>query len=195
MGDRITPRELERTSPWELIEGPKLAKVTSLSHPSPAAEPARSPFGEGIRLKETIPNYAITDSNPKDRGIADPPKAYSLPTATEFTFAMSPTPIPQRQIFHLAKRPYKTMISLFASTNPQQQQQVPSKVVWRDFVHALYNIGFEIRRLDGGTWYFEPAWNNDAPIIFRKPHSSGEMPLPMMRFYASRLARKYGWTG
>jgi len=68
------------------------------------------------------------------------------------------------------------------------------KVRWQDFVHAMSKLGFSIECRAGSACYFEPTWNPEEPVSIHRPHPSDEIRLDMIRWYASRLRRKYGWT-
>ena len=106
------------------------------------------------------------------------------------TASLQPTeePLPS---FHLAKRAYKTMTAFYPKT---VEDRTSRKVVWKEFLHAMYTVGFEIRQRHGSEWYFEPTWNRNSPITIHEPHPSHEMEFKKIRFEANRMARKYYWN-
>lgn len=147
-------------------------------------------------LQRTPPRQPPAVIRPKDPGIVAEPKTKTK-TRGQADPSKGPTPVetaeaaPQSQTFTLAARAYKVMSTLFPSST---QDRTAGKIVWRDFVHAFYKLDFEIRSLDGSAWYFEPSWRRDSPITFHEPHPSSEIRFNNLRFYASRLARKFGWS-
>ena len=181
--NKITPRQLQRTPPWQYPQSLATAKASRSPDTPLLGDPFRSiqPQEEKTSPLETQVKFKI-----KTRGEADPSRG---PIQTTLTEPEDPSP-PETQKLQLSNRAYKVMSTLFPSS---VQERTTGKVIWRDFVHALYKLGFDIKSLDGSAWYFEPTWKRDSPITFHEPHPLGEIPFANLRRYASRLTRKYGW--
>lgn len=77
----------------------------------------------------------------------------------------------------------------------------PGEVPWKDFLHAMHNVGFAIEKLQGSVWQFTPpqpgaeANENSRSILFHEPHPYSKIPYWDARRIGRRLLRAYGWTG
>ena len=125
-----------------------------------------------------------TKEKEKTRGLAQPPLeqvAAEEPEVAE----------PQAQTFTLPKGPYKTMRAFFPAG---VQDHIGAKVQWKDFVSAMQKLDFSIKSLNGSASQFEPAWKPESGIIFHEPHPGHEIRFDLLRRFAGRLSRRYGWT-
>ena len=183
MGSRLTARELQRTQPWQPTEQEQQLKklVDQTSHePTPFNT---NPTPEKFNKLPTEPR-----KKQKTRGESESNRASST---TEIDSA-----IPQKseltiQTFSLPSRALKTMRAFYPTSTEDRKAKA---VVWKDFLHAMYSLGFAIQKRHGSEWYFEPSWKQNAPITIHEPHPKHEMGFNKMRFEANRMARKYGWS-
>lgn len=128
MGNRITSRDLHRTRPWQ----PELPKPVELSPP----ETPFQPFPDSAPdTTERFPTELR--KKPKTRGEASfaiestqPAPAPSAPKLSTPKFALS-------------SKVHKTMRALFP---PSTQDRTSRKVAWKDFLHAMYSLGFQIQK-------------------------------------------------
>ena len=183
MGNRLTAREVQRTQPWQPREEPRPKKPeTTAVGSSTETYYFRSDIApETLEKLQTEPKLKS-----KTRGQADPSrKTFDSEPAEASQDAETPV-----QTFVLPSRPFKTMSTLFPASN---QDRTAGKVMWKDFLHAMYRLDFLIQKRHGSEWYFEPIWKRDAPITIHEPHPSNETRFAKLRFEANRLTRKYGW--
>lgn len=185
MGARLTAREIQRTQPWQPPAKPSKQKSVT----APVGE-----LPESYKLSSSStpdkPKKLPTESKikPKTRGQPDSSKESldSIQSADASQDVEMPV-----QTFTLGSRPFKTMCAFFPTSN---EDRIPGKVVWKDFLHAMYRLDFQIQKRHGSEWYFEPTWKRDAHITIHESHPSNEIPFSKLRFEANRLGRKYGWT-
>lgn len=184
MGGRLTSREIQRTQPWQPSEEQRKQKESPIPTPS-----GHSYYHQNST--SAIFNFPGEARNKeKTRGTAYPARGSSTsePDATPQNFIIEEPPA---QIFRLHHRALKTMKAFYPTTTEDREGR---KMVWKDFLHAMYSLGFEIQKRHGSEWYFEPTWKRNAPITIHEPHPSHEMPFTRMRFEANRMARNYGWS-
>lgn len=160
---------------------PKYKKAAA---PKPTAEEieALRTFETGTKSSTSLP--ANPKEKEKTRGVAQPPLE---PVAAEEPQVEEP----EAQTFTLPKGPYKTMRAFFPA---DVQDRTGSKVLWKDFVFAMQKLDFSVKSLDGSASQFEPAWKPDSPIILHEPHPGHEIRFNLLRRFAGRLSRRYGWT-
>lgn len=182
LGRRITPREVYRTQPWQIPNASAQQKQKKDEKPLEIYDFPSTPTTTTSETLSTEPKVKA-----KTRGQADTSRESA---STDIPEGMEEVEKP-RQIFKLPSRPFKTMSTFFPASN---EERAGGKVVWKDFLHAMYKLDFKIEKRHGSEWYFEPVWQRDAPITIHEPHPSNEIRFGKMRFEANRLARKYGWT-
>ena len=191
MGSRLTARELQRTEPWQPTEREQQQQQKQKQHRKktvdqrPSETPAfgTSPAPEIFSKLSTEPR-----KKQKTRGKIDPGSASST-TEPETTIPQESEP--PVQTFSLSSRALKTMRALYPISTEDRKGRT---VMWRDFLHAMYSLGFGVQKRHGSEWYFEPSWKRNAPITIHEPHPKHEMGFNKMRFEANRMARKYGWS-
>ena len=183
MDDKVTRRDIARTPRWqptkEQQQQPRETTKQSLS--------ATYNFSQH-HVPDIIGNV-ITEAREKQktRGTADPNRASSTPLPATPTQTQGPP----AQVFRLHHRALKIIKAFYPTTTEDREGR---KTLWKDFLHAMYSLGFEIQKRHGSEWYFEPTWQRNAPITIHEPHPSHEMRFEKMRFEANRMARKYGWN-
>ncbi|KAL8688951.1 MAG: hypothetical protein Q9224_004760 [Gallowayella concinna] len=189
MGDRIAVRDLHRTQPWE-PEAPKPVR--------PAPETIFQPFPmPAPSSTERLP----TELRIKAKRRGEPSTAFPVASSTAIDSSIDsqagcPTGAwdntePSHPSFTLSSKVYKIMSAFFPTS---AQDRTSRKIVWKDFLHAMFTLDFHIQKRHGSEWYFEPSWKRNAPITIHEPHPSHEMRFDKIRFEANRMARKYGWT-
>ncbi|KAL8853006.1 MAG: hypothetical protein Q9221_002154 [Calogaya cf. arnoldii] len=171
LGNRVTARSIHRTQPWQpvVLEPTQSARVQTAFQPFPDSTPEDS-----------------------DKLIKEPRKKQK--TRGETYFATEPVApsasyektTPEPPVFALPKRLYKTMTAFFRTSD---QEIISRKVVWKDFLHAMYGLRFRIEKRHGSEWYFDPSRARNAPITIHEPHPSHEMTFEKLRFEARRMAR------
>ncbi|KAG6986516.1 hypothetical protein G7Y79_00079g100340 [Physcia stellaris] len=181
LGSKLTAREIQRTPPW-IPEEAQQRRVKGNPLPMEFFD-----FGANLALEssEKIPTEIKT--KPKTRGEAYPsPESSSTEPMVVPEEAKSPV-----QIFRLPKKAFKTIATFYPTS---VEDRTSRKVQWKDFLHVMYSLDFEIEKRHGSEWYFEPTWKRNAPITVHEPHPSHEMNFDKIRFEANRMARKYGWS-
>ncbi|KAI4261596.1 MAG: hypothetical protein L6R42_003204 [Xanthoria sp. 1 TBL-2021] len=179
MGSRVTVRSVYRTQPWlPVIQEPiGSAPVQSAFQPFPDFTPQtinKLPK-EPRKKQKTKGETSIT---------TEPTEPAELSASSQAKTPMLPS-------FVLPRKIYKTMTAFFPTSN---QERLSRKVLWKDFLHAMYGLRFEIQKRHGSEWYFEPSWKRNAPITIHEPHPLHEMRFDQIRFEANRMARKYDWS-
>ncbi|KAL8678420.1 MAG: hypothetical protein Q9186_005228 [Xanthomendoza sp. 1 TL-2023] len=189
MGDRIRVRDLHRTQPWQ-PEAPKPVRPApeTLFQPFPISAPSST---------ERLPTEPKTKA--KRRG--EPSTAFPVASSAAIDSSIDsqagcPTGAwdntePSHPSFTLSSKVYKIMSAFFPTS---AQDRTSRKIVWKDFLHAMFTLDFHIQNRHGSEWYFEPSWKRNAPITIHEPHPSHEMRFDKIRFVGNRMARKYGWT-
>lgn len=76
----------------------------------------------------------------------------------------------------------------------------PGEAPWKDFLHAMHNVGFAIEKMQGSVWQFTPqpeaeVNGNLRSILFHEPHPYSKIPYWDARRIGRRLLRACGWTG
>lgn len=181
LGSKLTARTIQRTPPW-LPEEAQQLRVK--------AKPLSTDFFDfSANLTPESPEKLPTKikTKPKTRG-----EAYPSPESS----TTEPTVVPQEakvpvQIFSLPKKAFKTIATFYPTS---VEDRTFRKVQWKDFLHVMYSLDFEIQKRHGSEWYFELTWKRSAPITIHEPHPSHEMNFDKIRFEANRMTRKYGWS-
>lgn len=187
MGNRTSTRKTERTPPWQPLQqsqDEEYAGITKELNIASHIEWDSFDDSKGYTGEKFLASEHETKA--KTRGQANPSKTVPPSKAAVKDNLTSE----KAQTFRLPSKPFKTMKALFPI---DRQDHTPGKLLWKEFVQAMYKLDFSIRSMDGSEWYFEPTWKHEAPITFHEPHPSSEIPLVKLRFYANRLASKYGW--
>ena len=180
MGKSLPAREVRRTKEWQPDEDQRPRTVIGLS--SSDTIHFRADY-----IPEAIEKLSIEpQKKQKTRGEPGSGRA----SDTNEAASISPGADISTQTFSLPNRALKTMLIFYPNTI---EDKTGRKIVWKDFLQAMYYLGFEIQKRHGSEWYFEPSWKRNAPITIHEPHPSHEMRPDRIRFEAHRMARKYGW--
>ena len=183
MDNNVPRREIVRTPPWQPSQEQQQQQSREAHKPSPLVVYDFTHHN----LPDTIGKISTEPrEKSKTKGTADPTRAPSTTTPTTITQDGEPP----AQVFRLHHRALKTIKAFYPTTTEDREGR---KTLWKDFLHAMYSLGFEIQKRHGSEWYFEPTWQRNAPITIHEPHPSHEMRFEKMRFEANRMARKYGW--
>ena len=178
-GLRRESRVIERTREWDPAEEqlrqkpPKALASQDYCFPTEQSLPNTERISTGLKTKE------------KTRG---------QPNLKQESSISQPTAASQKvpaRMFSLSRRAYKTVATLIPSTNGDRTTR---QIIWKDFLHMMYELDFSIQKRHGSEWYFEPVWQRSMLITIHEPHPAREMRFDKIRFEANRLARKYGWT-
>ncbi|KAM0228243.1 hypothetical protein ACHAPO_010891 [Fusarium lateritium] len=104
-----------------------------------------------------------------------------------------PETVDEQPTFQVDARALKVFRTLFY--NPEVTS-TPGEIPWNDFLHAMGSTGFQIEKLYGSVWQFQPT-NLDVErgIHFHEPHPKGKISFEIARRQGRRLARTYGWHG
>ena len=183
MGSRLSARELQRTEPWQPTDQEQHYKTAIDQLPPETAGFHSSPIPETFDKLSTEPR-----KKQKTRG---EPSSNRASFTTQPDSAIPQNTKPSIQTFLLPNRALRTWRALFPISTDDRQKKT---IVWKDFLHAMYSLGFAIQKRHGSEWYFEPSWKRNAPITIHEPHPKHEMGFNKMRFEAIRMARKYGWS-
>ena len=180
MGKSLPAREVQRTKEWQPDEDQRPRTVIGLS--SSDTNHFRADY-----IPEAIEKLSIepqkkqkTRGEPGSGRASDTNEAASISQEADIS----------TQTFSLPNRALKTMLIFYPNTI---EDKTGRKIVWKDFLQAMYYLGFEIQKRHGSEWYFEPSWKRNAPITIHEPHPSHEIRSDRIRFEANRMARKYGW--
>ncbi|KAL2822761.1 hypothetical protein BDW59DRAFT_149106 [Aspergillus cavernicola] len=127
-------------------------------------------------------------SKVKTRGTPQPPPITEPPAEPPNTT------IPDHQpTFPVNSRALKVFRTLFF--NPDVTS-TPGEIPWTDFLHAMTSVGFEVMKLYGSVWQFQPTkLDVERGIQFHEPHPKGKVPFTVARRFGRRLNRAYGWVG
>lgn len=176
LGNSVTVRSLHRTEPWKPIiqSSAELTPVQNAFQPFPDSTPDDH---------DKLP----MEPRKKQKTRGEPSSATEPATPP----ASAQDTIPTVPRIALPKKLYKTMTAFFPTS---EQERISRKVVWKDFLHAMYGLSFQIQKRHGSEWYFEPSWKRNTPITIHEPHPSHQMTFDTIRFEARRMARKYGWS-
>ena len=179
MGKSLSAREVQRTKEWQPDEAQRPKSAIGL--------PPKIHHFSAEYIPEAITKLSIepqkkqkTRGEPSSNQASDTSEAASISQETKVS----------TQTFSLPHRALKTMLIFYPNSI---EDKTGRKIVWKDFLQAMYYLGFEIQKRHGSEWYFEPSWKRNAPITIHEPHPSHEMRSDRIRFEANRMARKYGW--
>lgn len=91
----------------------------------------------------------------------------------------------------LSKRASKVLTTLFhIDATSDQRGEIP----WKDFLHAMTSLHFNVEKLYGSVWQFTPTTGSvKRGVHVHEPHPSGKIPFHMARSIGRRLSRTYGW--
>ncbi|KAL9626396.1 MAG: hypothetical protein Q9204_007340, partial [Flavoplaca sp. TL-2023a] len=131
LGNRVTVRNLHRTKPWApIVQSPAgSAPIQNAFQPFPDSTP------DGIDKLPMEPR-----KKQKTRG---EPSSTTEP-ATSPASAQDETPtVP---MIALPKKLYKTITAFFPTS---EKERISRKVVWKDFLHAMYGLSFQIQKRHG----------------------------------------------
>lgn len=182
MGQWLTARDLLRTQPWQPGEEQQQHKKNSNIITAEIHRFIEEQTPDTVEKLSTEPK-----KKQKTRGETDPSRVSSRTEAPTISQDLEPS----TPAFSLPDRVLKTMTAFYPSST---EDRTGRKIVWKDFLHAMYSLGFRIQKRHGSEWYFEPSWKMNSPITIHEPHPSREMKFDTIRFEANRMARKYGWS-
>ncbi|KAH6994531.1 hypothetical protein EDB82DRAFT_476264 [Fusarium venenatum] len=104
-----------------------------------------------------------------------------------------PETVDQQPTFAVDARALKVFRTLFF--NPDVTS-TPGEIAWNDFLHAMGSTGFQMEKLYGSVWNFQPTeLDVERGIHFHEPHQKGKIDFQIARRHGRRLARTYGWHG
>lgn len=185
------PRSLRRTPEWVEPDQTKEKK-------QPGAEddlwslhrPLSNLFlGESEQPTQKIETIPSKKTKAKTKG--QPAKAQTDETPP--VDVPEPEPIDKQPTFAVDARALKVFRMLFF--NPEVTSS-PGTVPWNDFLHAMASTGFQMEKLYGSVWQFQPTGLDvERGIHFHEPHPKGKIPFEIARRHGRRLARTYGWNG
>ncbi|KAL1744793.1 hypothetical protein HDZ31DRAFT_63775 [Schizophyllum fasciatum] len=93
----------------------------------------------------------------------------------------------------LSKRTKGYMHQLLRTSEDEKRGLAPMK--WENFVKLMTEMGFEYDPSTAGSSVrFIPKDQRDKPITFHKPHPDPTIHPVMLREFAKKLQRQYGWT-
>ncbi|RYP72573.1 hypothetical protein DL770_007953 [Monosporascus sp. CRB-9-2] len=95
----------------------------------------------------------------------------------------------ERKKIELNRRAYRTMRLLLGDTAGGSH---PGEVPWRDFLHLMSSMDFEVQKLRGSVWHFIPP-ESERSINFHEPHPRPKLEWKVARWYGRRLARVYNY--
>ncbi|KAG6866749.1 hypothetical protein C0991_011408 [Blastosporella zonata] len=189
----------KKTAPKVVIGGAKasapLGSITSLLLPSETvAQSARSYIqtenldAQKSKVKSR-PSHATVFSGAKKPGIFS--KFFSRVRG-------EPEEKPQPGANHswfskLSKKSKGLMHQLLNTAEDEMKGIVPMK--WENFLRLMREMGFEYDPSTAGSSVrFDPPDKRDMPITFHKPHPDSTLQPIMLKTYAKRLKKHYGWT-
>ncbi|XEV01755.1 hypothetical protein FSHL1_007042 [Fusarium sambucinum] len=160
------PRSLQRTAPW--------------------VEPEKTQNKGQPRMNEDLMFFNRPLSN-LFLGESEQPKIDKTTKKTKTKTKGEPS----KPTFEVDARALKVFRTLFF--NPEVTS-TPGEIPWNDFLHAMGSTGFQIGKLYGSVWQFQPT-NLDVErgIHFHEPHPKGKIDFKIARRQGRRLARTYGW--
>lgn len=128
-------------------------------------------------------------SKAKTKG--EPAKAQNIDTPP--VQVPEPENVDKQPTFTVDARALKVFRTLFF--NPEVTSS-PGAIAWTEFLHAMALTGFQIEKLYGSVWQFQPtSLDVDRGIHFHEPHPKGKIDFQIARRHGRRLARTYGWHG
>jgi len=87
----------------------------------------------------------------------------------------------------------KTLMHQLLSTPENDKPGAPMK--WESFLKIMREMGFEYDPSTAGSSVrFDPPNKNDKPITFHKPHPDPTLEPGMVKTFAKKLRKQYGWT-
>ncbi|KAL8693897.1 MAG: hypothetical protein Q9218_001362 [Villophora microphyllina] len=138
-GISLNARDLKRTEPWNPSEErlPKKSNTPTV--------PTTYQFGTGITQDPVGITTTATTEKFKTRGEKDPSREPPIkgPASSPDVAKLA------IQTFSLPARALKTMAAFYPITN---EDRTSKKVVWKDFLNAMFHLGFEIVKRHGSEW-------------------------------------------
>ncbi|EPQ57181.1 hypothetical protein GLOTRDRAFT_39174 [Gloeophyllum trabeum ATCC 11539] len=93
----------------------------------------------------------------------------------------------------LGKKSKDLMHQLLGTAEDEKKGQAPMK--WEHFLKVMREMGFEYDPSTAGSSVrFDPPDPSDPPITFHKPHPDPTIHPVMLKEFAKKLKRTYGWT-
>ncbi|KAJ7497570.1 hypothetical protein FB451DRAFT_1211973 [Mycena latifolia] len=75
------------------------------------------------------------------------------------------------------------------------QERVNASMSWDSFLTVMHDMGFtEDPSAVGSSVRFDPPNSGDVPITFHKPHPDPTIHPMMLREFAKKLKKNYGWS-
>ncbi len=189
-----SPRELRRTAPWKPPTpavrdaaqdpaAPEIDDVVAYEFATLSIQPQKPGRlkAELARVKE------------KTRGRGSPSKD-KLQKGDKECPSSEEDNVESVAKFHISTRAAKVFRHLFH--NPGGDEVSRHDIDWKDFLHAMHQMGFAAEKLYGSVWHFTPEENEyKKSIHFHEPHPSGKISFVKARAFGRRLTRTYEWTG
>ena len=140
LGKRLTSRQIERTQPWQPDREQQSQKPSYLPLPeiyrlnSPPAPETTQKLPTEPRKKQKTRGEIDSSREPSTTEAATTPQDMGPPTQT----------------FSIPDRVLLTMNTLYPTSIEDRKRKT---IVWRDFLTAMYELGFEIQKRHGSEWY------------------------------------------
>ena len=182
LGNKVVPKTIQRTPPWQPNQESRPVKI--FVSPRPASPQFQVEDGTSFptRLRSEEPRFKQKTKGEPDPSRAGDPTIPAVPSED-----VEPSP----STFALGRGAYRTVSAFYPTSN---EDRTGRKGKWKDFLHLMYSLRFDIQKRYGSDWYFEPQWQRKSPITIHEPHPSKEMRFDKIRFEANRMAQKYGWS-
>ncbi|KAK5113289.1 hypothetical protein LTR85_010906 [Meristemomyces frigidus] len=191
------PRSVERTPDW--IEPTKVGKdAKSDGRVDAVTKPLSELYFDLEKRTEATVDRSSTDKSSaiktKTRGIGAQSDDRNAAGQQETLLSAVPD---QQPILAVDARALKVFRTLFYTPSVSA---TPGEVVLTDSLHAMVSVGFEIEKLYGSVWSFQPTkLDVERSIHFHEPHPSAKMGYRIARRVARRVGRRleraYGWIG
>ena len=186
------PRSLRRTPEWTEPDQTKKEKkqpgfendLWSLNRPL-----SNLFLGESEQPGQKIDTVPLKKTKAKTKGEPTKIQVVEVPAAE----VPETEQVDHQPTFEVDARALKVFRMLFF--NPEVTSS-PGTVPWNDFLHAMASTGFQMEKLYGSVWQFQPTGLDvERGIHFHEPHPKGKIAFEIARRQGRRLARTYGWHG
>ncbi|KAG6920263.1 hypothetical protein DXG01_005032 [Tephrocybe rancida] len=198
---KMTPASpAKKAAPKVIVGGgakasPSLGSTTSLPLPSETvAQSARS----YIQAEHLDAQKSKVKSRPSHATVFSAPKKTGLFSKFFSRVKGEPEEKPQKGAKHswftkLSKKSKGLMHQLLNTAEDEMKGIAPMK--WENFLRLMREMGFDYDPSTAGSSVrFDPPDKRDMPITFHKPHPDPTLQPIMLKDYAKRLKKRYGWT-
>ncbi|KAG6831829.1 hypothetical protein H0H87_003748 [Tephrocybe sp. NHM501043] len=194
---QFAPSMAKKTVPKVVIGVGKtsslLGSTTSLPLPTETAQSARS----YIQAENLDAQKSKVKSRPSHATVFGTPKK-GLFSKFLNRVRGEPEEKPQKGAKHswfskLSKKSKILMHQLLNTTEGELKGIAPMK--WDNFLRLMREMGFDYDPSTAGSSVrFDPPDKRDMPITFHKPHPDPTLQPIMLKEYAKRLKKRYGWN-